>query len=684
MDKTNKNLRKMFPNHEPIIMKITLTRSSAKHSTLLSAISKSGISVSQSNAIRNWLVEQLIAHEHAKLGQGGHTQNQVPLRTVFVDLPVSKSINNEGGNVERVPFVERLLSSDTIRLRTASKARGTPSLNKTDIPNDDDQDFDIGENSNAEFGFSATLLIGGPGQGKSTLGQLACQLHRAALLKPLEQDLTTTQRDLVRSFEVHTKNKSVKQPLSLPKSPLLPLQISLPDFIAWFAKDKVDSKNLPYPVFLRFITDLKSARNCGLTAETLISLAPNIPFLIVLDGFDEVGAIHDRHAIVDASRELLTALSEKNALAQVIATTRPQGYAGELAQIGLPLTPRYLVPLLKNEALAYAQKLIEAKIPGADLKSKAFERIQEAAAEPSTERLLTTPLQVTILTALVQQLGRAPRERWNLFFRYFSYTYDREIERETYASRLLADHRSHIEQIHARVALLLQVEAERDGGAAARMPRSRLESVIEAVLSEDEVAEDERAELVKSISIAAEQRLVFLVEPEPGSFGFEIRSLQEFMAAWALTSGRDNEIEGRLQQVAIAPMFRNVTLFMASRLFSEGSPLRDILADRICGALDDDPNDYAAHLSRAGSLLALDTLEEGAVLSQPRRARALMERAVNLLSLPPGSEHLRLVRVVNSDTLGILRESIEKNAFARKKRFKIPPHISMDLLNRCM
>ncbi|MBK3824249.1 AAA family ATPase [Paraburkholderia aspalathi] len=279
---------------------------------------------------------------------------------------------------------------------------------------------------------------------------------------------------------------------------------------------------------------------------------------------------------------------------------------------------------------------------------------------------------MTILTALVQQIGRAPRERWNLFSRYFAYTYNREIERNTYASPLLADFRTHIEKIHMRVALLLQVEAEREGRASARMSRPRLEEVIAAVLDEDEIApfrtesitEDDIAEnrktLVKEIAIAAEQRLVFLVEPEPGKFGFEIRSLQEFLAAWALTSGRDSEIEARLIQVANAPMFRNTLLFAASRLFSDGLPLRDVFADRICVGLNSDRSDNGARLSLAGGTLALELLEEGAVLAQPKRARSLMGRAISILALPAAPEHARLGRIANLDTAAVLLAEINQ------------------------
>ncbi|WP_440223310.1 AAA family ATPase [Dokdonella sp. MW10] len=269
---------------------------------------------------------------------------------------------------------------------------------------------------------------------------------------------------------------------------------------------------------------------------------------------------------------------------------------------------------------------------------------------------MSTPLQVTILTALVQQLGRAPKERWNLFSRYFAYTYDREIERNTFASALLADHRTHIERIHARTGLLLQVEAERAGGASSRMSREQLEFVIDSVLQEDEVASSDRIELVKDIALAAENRLVFLVEPEPGKFGFEIRSLQEFMAAWALSSGRDSEIEARMKQVADAPMFRNVLLFMASKFFGEGSPLRDVYSEQICGNTKE--NDIAWDLTRAGSLLSLETLEEGAALSQPKRGRMLMSVAVDLLQLPPGPEHRRLGRVADKATSEVLSDRI--------------------------
>ena len=506
-------------------------------------------------AIRSWLLQQLSAQEFAKLGQGGHTQNQIPLRQVFIDLPVTNTPNTGSHPNERARFLKELLSSAPLELGDVMLPRKELiSLDEDDEASTSGDEVDAGASLAAagrslRSRFSATLLIGGPGQGKSTLGQLACQLHRASLLWPFIGEMTVAHSELVASFvESRQSDGEQAEVIRAPLEPLLPLQVSLPDLSEWLAArssgDTVPAEAIPS--IISFLVEQPGARQAGLTGETLYLFAKAIPTLIVLDGFDEIGATQDRARLVNAASELLAKLRDNRASVQVLATTRPQGYAGELSNLGIKLRPRFLAPLHRDEALEYAGKLVREKIPDVDFRQKTLARLHEAANEPATQRLLTTPLQVTILTALVQQLGRAPRERWNLFFRYFSYTYDREIERGTYASRLLADYRSHIEKIHARVGLLLQVEAEQAGGAAARMSRQLLEDVIREVLAEDEISEDDLNDLVKEIAAAAEQRLVFLVEPEPNRFGFEIRSLQEFMAAWAITSGRDSQVEQRL------------------------------------------------------------------------------------------------------------------------------------------
>lgn len=635
-------------------------RKKAVNNHLAIAATQAGLTEENQKTIRAWLAELLVADEFAKLGQGGHTKGEVPLRRVFVDLPATNDYS------PKTLFLRELLSVKPVRLRDACRIRklSAPDADSTDDvtdANDESINFDRVHGHHIRYR-GAILLIGGPGQGKSTLGQLACQLHRATLLKPYLDDLSTRERDVLSSFKLLPNSKKDPHELVQPCHPLLPLHVALPDLAAWLAKVVSDTgSNETYPSIVRFIANLPSAQKCGLSMDTLLSIAGHLPFLLVFDGFDEVGATSDRQRIVAAIRELLFELSKRNASAQVLATTRPQGYAGELADIGLRLQIWHLMPLEREDAMAYARKLVEAKIGGIDAQKRTIERLEDAARRPSTARLLTTPLQVTIVTALVQQ-GRAPRERWRLFYSYFDYTYKREIERETYASTLLADYRAQIESIHGRVALLLQVAAERDGGATARMSREELLNVVNIVLDEDGLLESrERADLAADILKAAGQRLVFLVEPEPNNFGFEIRSLQEFLAAWALSSGPEVQIQARLRQVVKAPMFRNVLLFVASRFYSDNSHLRDIWPGTMCDAAEEGSGLELSKMTRAGALLALETLEEGAVLNQPKQAIPLMQRAASLLDLPAGDEHRRLARIESDEVAPTLELAIEEH-----------------------
>lgn len=623
---------------------------------LSKAAAKAGLSQEEFEAVRDWLAEQLKANAYAKLGQGGHTNNEIDLQQVFVDLPVENDPNRGAhSSISRARFLKQFQAADALQL-SRKNDNGQFIIHCEKIEVTDNELIEIlQDESSDDRRFNATVLIGGPGQGKSTLGQIACQLNRAALLKPLRKQLANPALDNFLSCFSAASNDADDQGLSLPSQPFLPLQIALPDFTSWLAQPNRLAGD-DEPVLLQFLAQLPSATSCNLQAHTLLNLMAYLPVLLVLDGFDEVGASDDRANVVSAAKELLHALAERNARVKILATTRPQGYAGEMAHIGIAVMERVLVPLEPKEAMAYAHKLITAKIPGHDEREKVFSRLQEAAEDASAGRLLTTPLQVTILAALVQQLGRAPRERWTLFLRYFSYTYEREIERGTYASALLAEQRGRIEKIHRQVALLLQLEAEGAGGAAARMTRPQLEDVISAVLAEEEVGAQESEQLVRDISKAVQQRLVFLVEQEEGKIGFDIRSLQEFMAAWALSSGREADVMERVRQIAAAPMFRNVLLFIASRWFSGGSPLREFLLKQICDDLD--TVDAAGRQSLAGALLALEIMEEGAALSQPRYAKLLMARACILLQLPPHKEHVRLTAILTSENVMVLQEAI--------------------------
>lgn len=142
------------------------------------ATKNSGLISEVAGSAKFWLADQLMADEHAKLGQGGHTSTQIPLRRVFIDLPVAIRESTDA----RIGFLKRLIEAAPINLEDPEtfddgRRGGRPKeanayklLKQTRIRNRE------------STGWGAVLLVGGPGQGKSTLEQLACQLHRAHLL----------------------------------------------------------------------------------------------------------------------------------------------------------------------------------------------------------------------------------------------------------------------------------------------------------------------------------------------------------------------------------------------------------------------------------------------------------------------------------------------------------------------
>ncbi len=194
--------------------------------------------------VLGWLAGQLEANQYARLSEGGHAGGQIRLRQVFVDLPVQaqqedlflagfirtklRPLETRGqvlpGSIDN-DQASRAFHSQTIGISTRDFE--THSLNL----------------------WQAVLLIGGPGQGKSTLAQIACQLHRVSLLQPIAAQLPTTQQELLASF----KRSATEDNLPSPPEAALPLQVMLPDLAGWLSDpDKQDAANDASPI-LQFI-----------------------------------------------------------------------------------------------------------------------------------------------------------------------------------------------------------------------------------------------------------------------------------------------------------------------------------------------------------------------------------------------------------------------------------------------
>lgn len=355
------------------------------------------------------------------------------------------------------------------------------------------------------------------------------------------------------------------------------------------------------------------------------------PCVLVLDGLDEVASPHTREDVLSGISDFLLEARQMDADLLVVATTRPQGYKGEFHSGDYETL--ILTPMDVNDALGYAERLAAARhSDDPEMRERVLARVAKAAGEGATARLLRSPLQVTIMSLLMERRARIPQNRYELFNAYYDTIYAREVDKPTSTGQLLADHRFHIDWLHQHVGLLLQTRAAQD-------------EQLDALVEEDELRERAQKRLLKEtedpghaevlgrqLIDAATDRLVLLVAPDAGYVGFEVRSLQEYMAARALISGPEADIIPRLESLAPSSSWRNAWLLAAAGIFPTKPHLRDDLLNAL-RALDS--RDEVTMKLTPGARLALDLLDEGITRQHLRFHNLLVDHATALIGQVP-------------------------------------------------
>jgi hypothetical protein len=162
---------------------------------------------------------------------------------------------------------------------------------------------------------------------------------------------------------------------------------------------------------------------------------------------------------------------------------------------------------------------------------------------------------------------------------------------------------------------------------------------------------------------------------DDGLISFDVRSLQEFMAAAELTTETDSEdgpeladgasrqssarvpkIEDRLIHIAGMAHWRHVFLIAASRCFTDTAlhHLRSVVVS-IPRTLDTAEPDRSA---RMGARLALDMLADGIGINHPISRKKLIEHAMELLELGPEAFDNRLTTSWSEETEDILKDRL--------------------------
>ena len=594
--------------------------------------------------ITSFLEEELLNDQFVNLEQAGHRNSDgIPLAQVFVDVETvdqiqglrlaesqqSKPIVYDDGLSDSLQqgFIREIvdLAAEHLDFHSLEVGHDGP----TSLP-------DSSQPTRGRF-----VLIGGPGQGKSTVGQFICQVFRASIVsRRMSRNYLPETSKALSLIQRHCDDENI----DYNTVSRFPFRVILSQFAT--ALSAVSSTDVTSVIsYLSY--QIKRRTGEEVSVGDLKQWLSKYPSIVIFDGLDEVPSSSNRDQVLEAIQAFWVDVSRLNADVLAIATSRPQGYNNEFSPAFY--RHRWLVPLTNQHALHFGERLVEVRY-GTDLdrKEKVIERLKRAIDDNSTSRLMRSPLQVTIMTALVDQMGRPPSGRWNLFDSYYEVIYQREMERDIPASELLRRFRPNIDAIHNRVGLVLQIASEQQGKTDSWFTGQKFRSLVKARLEEEGHSGIALSSLTDKIADAALERLVFLVGVESDQVGFEIRSLQEFMAAECLMDGTDAQVELRLREIAPLATWRNVFLFAAGKIFAKKQPMRGMISS-FCSVLNDAKDDKVAGKYLAGTDLALSLLEDGLAQDMPNFARSFSRIALRSLDAPSEKWHQRLASIYHPD-----------------------------------
>lgn len=361
------------------------------------------------------------------------------------------------------------------------------------------------------------LVRGEPGQGKSTLGQYLCQVHRVEFLP-------------------NNAYRSGGGPSTKITCARLPLRVDLRDYATWLTGGDpfadADEK-LPKTRTQRerkqgslelFLAELLQARSGGLSAtvETVQDIVHRFPMFVVLDGLDEVAQERTRNRVVKEIDEFSARLGTSLNTPQLIVTTRPNasGMAEPSAEIFETIALSRLSSSLRT---TYLRKWADARsIRGKDRRD--LERIfRQRSAEPHILQLADNPMQLTILLYLMQKRGNSvPSSRTDLYTSYMQTLLDREAAK----TAAVEEYREDLEEVTSYLGWHLQSLAEMTGANGRLATRALRKAILDYLFG---VEKD--TDLVDALFTAVTDRVWALTSKVQGTFEFDVQPLREYFAA---------------------------------------------------------------------------------------------------------------------------------------------------------
>lgn len=467
------------------------------------------------------------------------------------------------------------------------------------------------------------VLTGQPGNGKTTISKLIVQAYRVAALKG-SSALGANHDDVLTGTEAVLRKLGHR----LPRERRWPLRIDL----AQYAEERGHKLD---ETLMRYLADRISKKsNRGIvTPATLSSWLHAWPWLVVFDGLDEVTEPQTRRTVIERVVEFVNNAEGDRCDLLTLVTTRPVGYTEDIDPKSFQTVA--LDDLTPDEAVAYGTKAAQVRLAGdEDRIAKVVAALRNAANDENLVKLLRTPLQVLILSIIIDGAGTITPDRYSLFWSYYDTVVRRERNKPTMVRTLLTKYEPYVHQLHERAGLVLQERSETAEHSTAVLTEAELRDIVWHILTEAEFQPDgHHADVLDSILKSATQRLV-LIAPRNNGFGFDVRSLQELMAAKRISNTTLETLMNRLRLLAPSPHWRNTWLFATGQLFAEPRVHEHEAVVKLVEGIDQAaPERLGQHL-RIGPELALDVLDDGMARKWPNWSRRLLAHGLHALDAP--------------------------------------------------
>jgi hypothetical protein len=369
-------------------------------------------------------------------------------------------------------------------------------------------------NPQVQNGIERILLEGGPGQGKSTISQYICQVHRAKLLNKTD-DLSILP-DKIRKYPVRIPFKVDLRHIASWVEKKNPYVSRLDDnFFNRIWKKSLESFLLGHIIYHSQLDNFESS--------DLIAITRHSSILFVFDGFDEIADIKTRQDVIQFIDEGIGRIKSNSKSIQVLITSRPAAFSNAG---GFPIDtyPHFeltdITPSCTNE---YVEKWIKANKLDSREGNEIRRLVKEKLQISHLRELAKSPMQLAIFISLLRTRGESlPNKRTALYDSYIDLFFNREAEK----NQIVREKRDLIIDIHKYLAWVLHSEAElfkNNGTITSEFLIEKLKSYLEK--------EGHSTEIADTLFKAMKERVCALVSRVQGTYEFEVQPLREYFCA---------------------------------------------------------------------------------------------------------------------------------------------------------